>query len=47
MIQIHKSAWDTAEEYGEPGNYVMGANIAGFVKVADAMIDRLLELLPD
>jgi glutamate dehydrogenase (NADP+) len=27
----------TAEEYGEPGNYVLGANISGFIRVADAM----------
>ena len=29
---------ETAEEYGHPGDYVLGANIAGFTKVADAMI---------
>ncbi len=29
-----------AEEYDRPGNYVAGANIAGFVKVADAMLDE-------
>jgi glutamate dehydrogenase (NADP+) len=29
-----------AEEYGRPGDYVLGANIAGFVKVADAMVDE-------
>ena len=29
-----------AAEYGQPGNYVAGANIAGFVKVADAMLDE-------
>jgi glutamate dehydrogenase (NADP+) len=40
MKAIHKQAKDTAEEYGTPGNYVNGANIAGFVKVADAMIDQ-------
>ena len=40
MIAIHKECYDTAEEYGAPGNYVMGANIAGFVKVADAMLDQ-------
>ena len=32
--------FDTAEAYGMPGNYVAGANIAGFLKVADAMIDQ-------
>lgn len=39
MINIHKAAAEAAEEYGTPGNYVNGANIAGFKKVADAMID--------
>ncbi|HXX88522.1 MAG TPA: NADP-specific glutamate dehydrogenase [Candidatus Acidoferrum sp.] len=38
MINIHKNAYDTATLFGQPGNYVMGANIAGFLKVADAMI---------
>jgi glutamate dehydrogenase (NADP+) len=40
MVTIHKNAFDTAAEYGQPGNYVVGANIAGFVKVADAMLDQ-------
>ncbi len=40
MIAIHKAVSTTAAEYGEPTNYVMGANIAGFVKVADSMIDQ-------
>jgi glutamate dehydrogenase (NADP+) len=40
MINIHQNCADTAKEYGQPGNYVMGANIAGFVKVADAMLDQ-------
>ncbi len=40
MIAIHKQCYEAAEEYGEPGNLVMGANIAGFVKVADAMLDQ-------
>ena len=40
MISIHKQCFDAAKEYGDPGNYVMGANIAGFVKVADAMLDQ-------
>jgi glutamate dehydrogenase (NADP+) len=40
MVAIHKACHDTAAEYNQPGNYVMGANIAGFVKVADAMIDQ-------
>ena len=36
MINIHKNAFETAEKYGMPGNYVAGANIAGFLKVAEA-----------
>lgn len=40
MIAIHKQCYDAAEEYGDAGNLVMGANIAGFVKVADAMLDQ-------
>jgi glutamate dehydrogenase (NADP+) len=40
MATIHKNAWATAEEYGHSGNLVVGANIAGFVKVADAMLDQ-------
>ena len=39
MKNIHASAHAVAKEFGEPSNYVMGANIAGFRKVADAMID--------
>jgi glutamate dehydrogenase (NADP+) len=38
MKSIHKTALDAAETYGESGNYVMGANIAGFLKVAKAML---------
>jgi glutamate dehydrogenase (NADP+) len=38
MRGIHQLCAQTAEEYGQPGNYVVGANIAGFVKVADAML---------
>ena len=38
MRGIHKRTINTAAEYGKPGDYVHGANIAGFVKVADAMI---------
>jgi len=38
MVSIHDSCATTAEEYGHPGNYVLGANIAGFRKVADAML---------
>jgi glutamate dehydrogenase (NADP+) len=37
---IYTAAPTTGAEYGQPGNLVMGANIAGFVKVADAMIDQ-------
>ncbi len=40
MINIHNAARTAASEFGEPDNYVMGANIAGFRKVADAMIDQ-------
>ena len=40
MVAIHKQCIEAAEEYGCPGNYVAGANIAGFVKVADAMLDH-------
>ena len=40
MKAIHKACVETAEEYGTPGNYVNGANIAGFIKVADSMIDQ-------
>ena len=40
MVEIHRNAHDTAEEYGVAGNYLAGANIAGFIKVADAMIDQ-------
>jgi glutamate dehydrogenase (NADP+) len=40
MKAIFKQCHDTAEEYGTPGNYVNGANIAGFVKVADSMLDQ-------
>ncbi len=38
--QIHSQAYSASEDYGDAGNYVMGANIAGFVKVADAMLDQ-------
>ncbi|MFH1746777.1 MAG: NADP-specific glutamate dehydrogenase [Planctomycetota bacterium] len=40
MINIHENCHKTAEEYGTPGNYVNGANIAGFLKVAHAMMDQ-------
>ena len=39
MSNIHKACYETAEEFGSPGNYVVGANIGGFVKVARAMLD--------
>ncbi len=38
MKSIHKASLDAANEYGMPGNYLAGANIAGFVKVANAMV---------
>ncbi|MFO7876734.1 MAG: NADP-specific glutamate dehydrogenase [Desulfovermiculus sp.] len=40
MKNIHKTCLDAAEEYGTPQNYMNGANIAGFVKVVDAMLDQ-------
>ncbi len=40
MKSVHDAAATAAKEYGQPGNYVLGANIAGFVKVADAMLDQ-------
>jgi len=40
MNSIHTACLDASEEYGTPGNYVNGANIAGFVKVADSMMDQ-------
>ena len=40
MKSIHQASLDAAAQYGTPGNYVNGANIAGFVKVVDAMIDQ-------
>ena len=40
MKSIHTRVHEAAEEYGRPGDYVTGANIAGFLKVADAMIDE-------
>ena len=38
MVNIHKNAYNASVEYGQPGNYVVGANIAGFLKVAEAMM---------
>jgi glutamate dehydrogenase (NADP+) len=40
MIAIHKSCYETADAYGTPGHLVNGANIAGFLKVANAMMDQ-------
>ena len=40
MKKIHKSCVDASEAYGAAGNYVVGANIAGFLKVANAMMDQ-------
>lgn len=40
MRGIHKTCLDAAEQYGAPGNYTKGANIAGLVKVVDAMLDQ-------
>jgi glutamate dehydrogenase (NADP+) len=40
MKNIHKTCVDMADRFGTPGNYVNGANIGGFLKVADAMIDQ-------
>ena len=40
MVGIHAQCYETAQAYGDDGNLVMGANIAGFVKVADAMLDQ-------
>jgi glutamate dehydrogenase (NADP+) len=40
MIAIHKTCYDTAETFGAPGNYVIGANIGGFLKVASAMLEQ-------
>ncbi len=40
MKSIHRTCLDAADEYGVAGNYVAGANIAGFVKVVNAMLDQ-------
>jgi glutamate dehydrogenase (NADP+) len=40
MKDIHQACLEAAERYSTPGNYVNGANIAGFIKVADAMLDQ-------
>ncbi|MCL4722327.1 MAG: glutamate dehydrogenase, partial [Gammaproteobacteria bacterium] len=38
MKNIHQNCWETAEEFGAKGNYVVGANTAGFIRVARAMV---------
>jgi glutamate dehydrogenase (NADP+) len=38
MKSIHKACLEAAETYGKKGDYLMGANIAGFIKVANAML---------
>ncbi|MGO1167904.1 MAG: NADP-specific glutamate dehydrogenase, partial [Janibacter sp.] len=38
MRDIHRNCVETAEEFDQPGDYVMGANLAGYIKVADAMV---------
>ena len=40
MIEVHRNCFETAAAYGAPGNLVTGANIAGFLKVANAMMDQ-------
>jgi glutamate dehydrogenase (NADP+) len=40
MVAIHDNCFRTAEKYGTPGNLVNGANIGGFLKVADSMLDQ-------
>jgi glutamate dehydrogenase (NADP+) len=40
MVDIHRNCFETAQRFGTPGNLVHGANIAGFLKVADAMLDQ-------
>jgi glutamate dehydrogenase (NADP+) len=40
MVKIHKACFETANDYGTPGNLVNGANIAGFLKVANAMMEQ-------
>jgi glutamate dehydrogenase (NADP+) len=40
MVAIHRHCYEAADKYGQPGNLLAGANIAGFVKVADAMLDQ-------
>jgi Glutamate dehydrogenase/leucine dehydrogenase len=40
MVNIFEMSKNAAKEYGSEGNYVVGANIAGFLKVADAMMSQ-------
>jgi glutamate dehydrogenase (NADP+) len=40
MVEVHRNCFETASNYGAPGNLVYGANIAGFLKVANAMMDQ-------
>ncbi|MFA6980115.1 MAG: NADP-specific glutamate dehydrogenase [Ignavibacteriaceae bacterium] len=40
MVRIHNTCIETSDRFGTPGNYVNGANIAGFLKIADAMMDQ-------
>jgi glutamate dehydrogenase (NADP+) len=40
MIAIHRTCFETADTYGTPGNLLNGANIGGFLKVANAMLDQ-------
>ena len=40
MESIHEASITAAAEFGQPGNYVVGANIAGFMKVADSMLNQ-------
>ena len=38
MTEIHRACYETAAEFGSPGNYLIGANIVGFTRVAEAMV---------
>jgi glutamate dehydrogenase (NADP+) len=40
MVEVHRNCFETSHAYGQPGNLVAGANIAGFLKVANAMMDQ-------
>ncbi len=40
MIRIHETCVEACEEYGLKDDYVAGANIAGFLKIADSMLDQ-------